>query len=258
MKGAIAAGHPVTADVGARVLAEGGNAVDAAVAACFASWIAESPLTGPGGGGFMLVHRARDRSTRVLDFFVTVPRGGVDLDAMETVDVDFSGDTTTPYLIGFASAAIPGTPLGLETAWRQFGSKPWRELVEPVAALARAGVEVNRPQAYLHELLARILRAQREGQRLYAVDVGDEIRMPELADTLEHVAEHGVEDLYHGELARALADATPHITPEDLAEYRVIRRRPVAAPFRGTEFTSNPPPSSGGVLIAYGLRLLDN
>src|SRR5436309_6513794 len=73
MKGAIAAGHPLTAEAGARVLAEGGNAVDACVGAAFASWVAESPLTGPGGGGFMLVHRARDASTRLLDFFVAVP-----------------------------------------------------------------------------------------------------------------------------------------------------------------------------------------
>ena len=90
MRGAIAAGHPTTAAVGARVLAEGGNAVDAAVAAGFASWVAESPLTGPGAGGFMLVHRASDHSTRLLDFFVTVPASGADPAAMETIDVDFS------------------------------------------------------------------------------------------------------------------------------------------------------------------------
>ena len=82
MRGAIAAGHPVTAEVGARVLAEGGNAVDAAVAAGFASWVTDSLLTGPGGGGFMLIHRARDRSTRVLDFFVTVPSGGAHPESM--------------------------------------------------------------------------------------------------------------------------------------------------------------------------------
>jgi gamma-glutamyltranspeptidase/glutathione hydrolase len=73
VRGAIAAGHPVTAQAGADVLADGGNAVDACIAAAFASWVAESPLTGPGAGGFMVVHRDRDRSARVLDFFVTVP-----------------------------------------------------------------------------------------------------------------------------------------------------------------------------------------
>src|SRR5712691_13001242 len=158
MQGAIAAGHPVTAEVGAQVLADGGNAVDAAVAAGFASWVCESSLTGPGGGGFMLVHRARDRSTRVLDFFVTVPGGGADPAAMESTDVEFSGEAVTPYLIGPASVAVPGVPLGLEAAWRQFGSRPWPELVEPAIALARDGVEVIQPQAYLHELLGSILR----------------------------------------------------------------------------------------------------
>ena len=73
MKGAVGAGHELTARAGARVLEEGGNAVDACIAAAFASWVVESPLTGPGAGGFMLVHRARDRSTRVLDFFVAMP-----------------------------------------------------------------------------------------------------------------------------------------------------------------------------------------
>src|ERR687895_1853716 len=96
MRGAIAAGHPLTAEAGARVLAEGGNAVDACIAASLASWVVESPLTGPGGGGFMLVHRARDASTRVLDFFVDVPGlgGGTAAAGMDTVDVSFSGEST--------------------------------------------------------------------------------------------------------------------------------------------------------------------
>src|SRR3954449_8113754 len=93
MRGAVAGGHPLTAEAGARVLEAGGNAVDAAVGAALVSWVAESPLTGPGAGGFMLVHRARDRSTRVFDFFVAIPGLGDerDLEAMHHVDVDFSG-----------------------------------------------------------------------------------------------------------------------------------------------------------------------
>src|SRR5919108_1011822 len=91
MRGAIAAGHPLTADAGARVLEAGGNAVDAAVAAALLSWVAESPLTGPGAGGFMLVHRARDRSPRVFDFFTAIPGLGHDgaLGTMDEVLVDF-------------------------------------------------------------------------------------------------------------------------------------------------------------------------
>src|ERR687896_1159708 len=125
MKGAIAAGHPLTARAGAEVLAEGGNAVDACVAAAFASWVAESPLTGPGGGGFMLVHRARDRTTRIFDFFVAVPGLGLakrELADMDRVDVDFSGGSTQVFHIGAASCAAPGAAVGLETAHKAFGT----------------------------------------------------------------------------------------------------------------------------------------
>ena len=93
MRGAVAAGHPLTAEAGAQVLAEGGNAVDACIAAAFVSWVAESPLTGPGAGGFMLVHRAADASTRVLDHFVAVPGLGLERHGeteMESVGVDFT------------------------------------------------------------------------------------------------------------------------------------------------------------------------
>ncbi len=249
MRGAIAAGHPVTAEVGARVLAEGGNAIDAAVAAGFASWIAESPLTGPGGGGFMLVHRARDRSTRVLDFFVTVPSGGVDVDAMETAGVPFDTQTTQLFLIGPAAAAVPGTATGLEHAHRRFGSLAWRDLVTPAIDLARDGVEVTPTQAYLHEILAAII-----GPRPAA---GERLRFVDLALTLERIADEGTAFLSTGDVARALCEIAPQITPEDLAGYRVITRRPVTAMFRSDEFGSNPPPSSGGVLIAYGLQLLE-
>src|SRR5205823_11067189 len=95
MRGAIAAGHPLTAEVGAAILDEGGNAVDACVAAGFASWVVERPLTGPGGGGFMLVHRARDGTTRLLDFFDAVPGLGRSRRPveMDSVDVDFDRET---------------------------------------------------------------------------------------------------------------------------------------------------------------------
>ena len=147
MRGAVAAGHPLTAEAGARVLAAGGNAVDACIAAGFASWVAESPLTGPGAGGFMLVHRARDRSTRLLDFFVATPglglkraRGG----EMHAIDVAFDSDTTQIFRIGPAACAVPGSVAGLETAHRAYGSLPWSELAAPAVELARAGIEIGR------------------------------------------------------------------------------------------------------------------
>jgi gamma-glutamyltranspeptidase/glutathione hydrolase len=269
MKGAIAAGHPLTADAGARVLAEGGNAVDACVAAGFASWVAESPLTGPGGGGFMLVHRARDQTTRLIDFFVTVPGLGLDgheRAAMETVDVDFTPESSQVFHIGAASCAVPGTVAGLEAAHRAYGSLPWRTLAEPAIELARDGVELSRPQAYLHAILDLILRHTDEGRRIYGpagerLVAGDCLRMPDLAGTIERLAERGAAELYGGELGGALVehvrDGGGEITERDLAEYRVVRRRPVRAGYRGHELASNPPPSTGGILIGYGLRLLD-
>jgi gamma-glutamyltranspeptidase/glutathione hydrolase len=269
MKGAIAAGHPLTAEAGARVLAEGGNAVDACVAAGFASWVAESPLTGPGGGGFMLVHRARDHTTRLFDFFVTVPGLGLgphERAAMDTVDVDFTPESSQVFHIGAASCAVPGTAAGLEAAHRAYGSRPWRTLAEPAIELARAGVELSRPQAYLHAILDLILRHTDEGRRIYGpggerLVAGDRLATPDLADTIERLAEGGAAKLYRGELGRALVAHVRagggEITERDLAEYRVVRRRPIRAAYRGDELASNPPPSTGGVLIGYGLRLLD-
>jgi gamma-glutamyltranspeptidase/glutathione hydrolase len=268
VRGAIAAGHPLTAEAGARVLEAGGNAVDACVAASFASWVCESPLTGPGGGGFMLVHRSRDSSSWVLDFFTAAAGLGLasgSAGAMDAITVDFSGDSTQVFKIGAASVAVPGAVKGLAEAHRSYGSLPWRELVAPAADLARRGVELTRPQAYLHAILDLILRHTPEGRALYGEEqrlvAGDVFRVPELADTMELLGERGADELYTGDLARAVVahvrDGGGALTLRDLSEYRVIRRRPVSATYRGHEYSSNPPPSSGGALIAFALRLLE-
>ena len=270
MRGAVAAGHPLTAQAGADVLAAGGNAVDAAVAAALVSWVAESPLTGPGSGGFMLVHRARDRSTRVFDFFVAVPGLGLaerDLAEMDRVDVDFSGGSTQVFHIGAASCAVPGAAVGLEEAHRSFGKLPWRDLFQPAIELARNGVELNKGQAYLHAILDLILRHTPESRGVYEKDDGerlvaeDRLYQQDLAGTLELIADQGGKVLYEGDLADAISkhvrDHGGSITKRDLEEYRVIRRRPVRATFCAEEYLSNPPPSAGGILIAYGLPLLE-
>jgi gamma-glutamyltranspeptidase/glutathione hydrolase len=267
MKGAVAAGHPLTAEAGARILEEGGNAVDACVAAAFVGWVAESPLTGPGAGGFMLVHRARDRRIVLLDFFVAVPGQGLPPGgaAMEHVDVRFDRRTTQTFLIGPASCAVPGFVAGLADAHRLYGRLPWPVLVAPAVELARAGVALDPPRAYLHAILDPVLRRDGEGRAIYGrsrpLGAGDRVKMRDLATTLEGLAAEGAEGFYRGELARCISghvlEGGGRITESDLAAYRVVRRRPVRAAFRGCDFVSNAPPSAGGLLIAFALRVLD-
>jgi gamma-glutamyltranspeptidase/glutathione hydrolase len=268
MRGAVAAGHRLTAEAGARVLAEGGNAVDACVAAGLASWVCESTLTGPGGAGFMLVHRARDRSDRVLDFFAAVPGQGLEKRPreMESVDVAYGPESSQLFYVGAASCAVPGAAAGLEAAHRAFGRMPFRVLAEPAVELARRGVELNAAQAHLHLILDQILRHTDEGRRIYGFNggfmvEGDRLTMPDLAATIELIAERGAGELYGGELGRTVAryiqDEGGEVTVRDLESYRVVRRRPIRVAYLGHELISNPPPSSGGILIGYGLRLLD-
>jgi gamma-glutamyltranspeptidase/glutathione hydrolase len=268
MRGAIAAGHRLTAEAGAEILAEGGNAVDACLAAAFVSWVAESPLTGPAAGGFLLVHRARDRSDRLLDFFVSVPGRGSRRPPrphMESIDIDFDGSTSQVFLIGPGSCAVPGALAGLEAAHRRYATLPWRRLFEPAIALARTGVELTPQQAYLHAIIDLILRHAPEGRAIYGqhgrMRAGERVVMDDLASTLEVLADGGAQALYEGELGlelvRYLGESGGLITREDLREYRVIWRRPIRVPYEGQEVVSNPPPSSGGILIGYGLSLLD-
>src|SRR5919109_5102153 len=188
MKGAVAAGHPLTTQAGARMLEEGGNAVDACIAAAFVSWVAESPLTGPGGGGFMLVHRARDGSDRILDFFVAAPGRGLppgEPHEMAAVDVAFDRQAVQVFLVGPPSCSVPGAPAGLAAAHRRYGTTPWAELLAPAVEVARGGVELNAAQAFLHRILDPVLRREAEGRRVYgderALDEGDAVLMRELA-----------------------------------------------------------------------------
>jgi gamma-glutamyltranspeptidase/glutathione hydrolase len=264
MKGAIAAGHPLTAEAGARVLEAGGSAVDACVAAAFVSWVCESPLTGPGGGGFMLVHEAGSGTSRVFDCFVAVPREAAAGELLELA-VDFDGDTQQLFRTGAAAVAVPGTALGLDAAHRRFGHVPWSELVEPAARLARDGFELTPAQGYLHAILDPLLRHSPEGDAMYAVEgrsarAGERLAFPELAATLERLGEEGASVFYTGDFARAIVEHVQAgggaLQLADLAAYRVIRRRPIVVSYRGHEFRSNPPPSSGGVLLGLGLQAL--
>ncbi|HLM33460.1 MAG TPA: gamma-glutamyltransferase, partial [Gaiellaceae bacterium] len=271
MKGAIAAGHPLTAEAGARILSEGGTAVDACIAAACVSWVAESPLTGPGGGGFLLVHRAmasRGRPDTVLDFFVAVPGKGLSNEnraPMKEVAVSFDGTTSQTFLVGAASCAVPGAVAGLAEAHRLYARLPWPVLLQPAIELARRGVPLNEAQGFMHGVLDPILRHTEAARAIYGeacgLGPGETLHLGELAATLEQLAEEGEATFYRGELASRLAATVQEqggsLTPEDLATYRVIRRGPVRVAYRGGEFVSNPPPAAGGLLVGFALRVLD-
>jgi gamma-glutamyltranspeptidase/glutathione hydrolase len=261
----IAAGHPATAEAGARVLRDGGNAVDAAVCAVLTSFIAESPLTGFGAGGFMLVHDGEEDV--LVDFFVAA--GGADglerREELVPIPVDFGG-TIQVFHCGAASCGVPGNPAGLERVVERFGSLPLSRLVEPGVRLGRDGVEVTREQAYFHEILEPILTSTPEAAALYAPEgsilgEGETFRFPEAGEALERFAAEGAAPFYTGEVARRAVEWVREgggtLGLDDMAAYEPIERRPVRARFRGADVLTNPPPSSGGILIAYALAELE-
>ncbi|HEX5928983.1 MAG TPA: gamma-glutamyltransferase [Solirubrobacterales bacterium] len=266
MKGVVAAGHPLTAEAGAGVLREGGNAVDAAVCAVLASFAVESPLTGFGAGGYMTVHRGGE--TTLIDFFVAAPG----LDGVERrtelvpVPVRFDAETVQTFYAGPASCGVPGTAAGLVRALERFGSVPLADLVGPGVRLAREGAPVNAEQAYILEILAPIQERLPGTRELYAprgrtLREGETFRFPELAEALERFGAEGAEPFCRGEVAAALSDfVVEHggtLGHGDFAAYEAIERKPVRASYRGTEVLTNPPPSSGGILIAFCLGLLE-
>jgi gamma-glutamyltranspeptidase/glutathione hydrolase len=268
MKGVVAAGHPLTAQTGADVLRDGGNAVDAAVACVLMSFVAESPLTGPGAGGFMLLHTAGGEN-HLLDFFVVAPGRGLDgrePGALMPIDVRFSEDAVQRFNVGPSSCGAYGTTLGLAEALGRFGSARLADLTAGPARAAREGVEVVPMQAFLFEVLEPILRSTAEADAIYApgnrlLAEGDRIRLPELGDLLDRLGAEGPSFLYEGDVAATVSDWVLErgglLTREDLAAYEVVERRPVRVAYRGREVLTNPPPSSGGILIADALGILE-
>jgi gamma-glutamyltranspeptidase / glutathione hydrolase len=262
----VAAGHPLTAQAGARVLREGGNAVDAAVGAMLTSFAAEPLLTGLGAGGYLLV-AGEGRRPVLLDFFVqapTPPDSGAGA-RLEAIDVSF-GDAAQVFHIGPASCGVYGTPAGVCEAVERWGTFPLRELAAPAARLAREGVQLNAEQAYVAKILAELLTSTPECAALWAPEGrvlrrGEVLRNPELGDSLELLGREGARPFYEGEVARAVCGwlnaRGGSVRQEDLAGYRAIAREPVRVRYRDREVLTNPPPSAGGTLLAYALALLD-
>ena len=265
-KGAVACGHDATAEAAREVLADGGNAFDAALAAMCAATVVEPVFCSLGGGGFMMASPAG--GTPVLyDFFVETPRRRRPVEEIDFYPIlaDF-GTATQEFHIGLGSMATPGAIKGLFEIHRDLARLPITRLVEPAVRLAREGVHLRPIDHYVFRVVGPILTAREDSRAVYVrsdgdlLHEGDHLRQPDLANSLEALAREGERLFYEGDIARDLVGACREgggqLTAEDLALYRVEKRRPLTRDYRGARILTNPPPSSGGILIAFALELL--
>jgi gamma-glutamyltranspeptidase/glutathione hydrolase len=247
MEAAVAAGHPATTAAGIEILAEGGSAADAAVAACLASCVAETVMTGLLGGAHAIYWDASSRSARNLDCFVTMPGIGADPRAAELVHLEVPfGAELVHYAIGPASCAVPGLPAGLDALWRAHGRLPWPRLVEPALRLAREGVEFPPAHAACLAMLAPVM-TMNEGATIYSprgtlLQPDERLHQPGLAVALEAIAAEGARSIYTGTIGRALLALSDErgglLTRADLETYAPEWTEPVPVPYlAGTVLT---------------------
>ena len=258
---AIASAHPLATQAGMEILAGGGNAFDAAVAVSAALAVVEPYSSGLGGGGFWLLHRARDGHETMIDGRETAP-----LAASRDMYLDADGKVVPGLSVdGALAAGIPGEPAALAHIATRYGRLPLGRSLAPAIRLARHGFEVDAHYRRLAGFRLAALQDDAEAaaiflQRDEVPEEGTRILQPALAETLVALARFGQAGFYSGPVAERLVAgvrATGGIwTLEDLARYRVIEREPVRAEYHGMRITSAAPPSSGGVVLAGMLNML--
>jgi gamma-glutamyltranspeptidase / glutathione hydrolase len=254
----VVAGDELAVDAGVKVLQNGGNAVDAAVAVGFALAVTYPFAGNLGGGGFMLVRFADGRST-FIDFRENAPA-----QASRNMYLDSQGRLTRDSIEGWRSSGVPGTVRGFEFAQKKYGRAKWNDLVAPSIALAN-GFPVS--YAFAESLRgARVLADDPESKRIFLkngayYEVGDTLAQPELARTLERIAKSGAAEFYEGATAKFLAAAmAAHgglITLGDLKNYQAVERQPLTGKYRGYDVITAPPPSAGGVGILQMMGMLE-
>ncbi len=270
-QGIVVAGHPATADAGAAVLRAGGNAVDAALAAVSTSFCAEPMLTSAGGGGFMLVAHAG--KSILYDGFARMPSGllpdslfadNLADSGLQAIPIDF-GDCIQTFHIGAASVGTPSLLAMLITAHQQHGKIPLHDALAPGIDAAKKGVRLNHLQASFIKLLAPILNSNEHCKAIYApqgqlLGAGELFQNIDLANSLDMLCHEGIAEMYHGDLARHIVSACmPHglLNMDDMRANQVNIRQPLSTPLFAGTLLSNPPPSSGGLLISLAARLLE-
>ena len=262
--GMVASQNFLATEIGVDILRRGGNAIDAGVAVGLALAVTLPRAGNVGGGGFILLHLAEEDRTVVVDFRETAP-------AAAHADMFFEADgevDNEEYRFSHKSSAIPASVAGFDHLLRNYGTMSWREVAQPAIDLARDGMVVWEDLAVnLARSKPRLSANPASRAKFYKPDgsnyeVGDLYRQPDLAWTLEQIAEGGADAFYRGEIARRIAtDMARHnglITMEDLANYRVVEREPVRGTFRGFDIAAMSAPSSGGMHIVQMLNIFEN
>lgn len=259
--GMVSSASPLASQVGVAILERGGNAVDAAIAVGFAMAVTWPEAGNIGGGGFMVVRDDQGKAY-ALDYRETAPAA-----ASRDMFLDAQGNPTEASLTTRLGAGTPGTVRGFHEAHQKLGKLAWRDLVEPAIRLAQHGFVVDRGLADSFARHQDVLRQDPEASRIFLADgqppkAGDRLVQPELAATLRLIADHGPDGFYQGDVASLIHEDMARnggiMTAQDLAAYRAVWREPIRFSYRGREIVSMPPPSSGGMLLAQILTMLED
>lgn len=260
-KAAIASAHPLATRAGLQVLADGGNAFDAAVAVSAVLAVVEPASSGLGGGGFWLLHRASDGNDIMIDGREKAP-----IAATETMYQDANGKLIKGASInGPLAAGIPGTVAALDHLARHYGRLPLAQTLQPAIRIARDGFPIGQHFRNLAGFRRKVLQQQGAGQ-YFLVDgqvpaAGYHLKQANLANTLTIIAKQGATGFYQGsvaqEMVRSVQAAGGIWNLDDLAQYQVIERPPIQGTFQGLKIISASPPSSGGIALLEMLKLLE-
>lgn len=265
-RGVIAAGSELTAEAAAEVFKAGGNAFDAAIASAWMTFVAEPTATSAGGGGFINIQTEQGKSY-LQDCFVQTPILKHDLNTLDfyPVDIDYGGAVQT-FHAGRGSIALPGIILGLFDLHEKFGSMPMTQLVQPALKAAREGVPVDAFLEWCFKLVGPAVCSLESGKGLFAPEgellkEGDLWKMNDFADTLEYLAQNGPDEFYRGEIAakvaKDFAENGGHLTRNDFENFQVEYRKPLQVKYRDSIVSTNPPPSAGGSMVAFTLKLME-
>ena len=261
--GMVSSQRMLSSQIGAQILSQGGNAVDAAVATGIALAVTLPRAGNLGGGGFMLVHMANSDQTIAIDYREMAPKA-----AHRDMYLDENGDVDNKKArFSHASIGVPGTVAGLAHALEKYGTMSWKEVLAPAIKLAEEGILVSYDTSESFKSRQKLLTANEATAQTFfkkngvPYEAGEVLIQSDLAKTLKHLAEHGPEEFYQGKIAELIAeDMEKHdglITLEDLANYKVVEREVVRTTYRGYEVVSMPPTSSGGVHVAQMLNILE-